>query len=210
MAIMTASSETTDPATLSILMENHRRFLAFLLRRVPTREIAEDILQDAFVRGLTKPPALKASESVVAWFYRVLRNAIVDYYRHAGVETRAIERYAAETDDTVAPSDQELFDAVCDCVESLVRTLKPEYATAITRVNLEGLSPTAFAAELGISANNAGVRLHRAHRALRDRVIQVCNTCADHGCSPCSCRPNRPARSASDDAHCKASTSPSS
>ena len=185
------SSAAIDQGTAAVLVENHRRFLAFLQRRVPSREIAEDILQDAFVRGLTRSPALGSSDSVMAWFYRVLRNAIVDYYRRAGVEERAIERYAAETNDTVAPVDAELFDTVCDCVRSLVGTLKPEYARAITRVNLDGITPAAFAAEAGISANNAGVRLHRAHRALRDRVSQVCNTCADHGCSPCSCKPHR-------------------
>jgi RNA polymerase sigma-70 factor (ECF subfamily) len=173
----------------SVLAENHRRFLAFLLRRVPTREIAEDILQDAFVRGLTKAPPFATSASSVPWFYRVLRNAIVDYYRHAGVEERAIERYAAETDDAVVPADPELFDTVCDCVRSLVGTLKPEYAAAITRVDLDGVSPTAFARESGISPNNAGVRLHRAHRALKARVREVCSTCADHGCRPCSCAP---------------------
>jgi RNA polymerase sigma-70 factor (ECF subfamily) len=185
------SSGEIDGTTAAVLVENHRRFLAFLRRRVPTREIAEDILQDAFVRGLTKAPDLESSESVVNWFYRVLRNAIVDYYRHAGVEARAIERFAAETDETVQPADPELFDAVCDCVRSLVDTLKPEYAAAITRVSLDGLSPSAFATEAGISANNAGVRLHRAHKALKERIREVCNTCADHGCSPCSCKPHR-------------------
>ena len=189
MAPNSSSPAAAGSDIASVLADNHRRFLAFLQRRVPTREIAEDILQDAFVRGLTKAPPFASSASSVAWFYRVLRNAIVDYYRHAGVEERAIERYAAETDDAVAPADPELFDTVCDCVRSLVGTLKPEYAAAITRVDLEGVSPVAFALEQGISPNNAGVRLHRAHRALKARVREVCTTCAEHGCRPCSCAP---------------------
>jgi RNA polymerase sigma factor (sigma-70 family) len=191
MGSTTCSSGSAVSDTASVLAENHRRFLAFLLRRVPSREIAEDILQDAFVRGLTKAPPFETSASSVAWFYRVLRNAIVDHYRRTGVEERAIERYAAETDDSVEPADPELFDAVCECVRSLVRTLKPEYAAVITRVDLDGLSPTAFALESGISPNNAGVRLHRAHRALKARIREVCSTCADHGCRPCSCGPVR-------------------
>ena len=191
---MEPNTSSTAPASreiAAVLADNHRRFLAFLQRRVPTREIAEDILQDAFVRGLTKAPLFASSESSVAWFYRVLRNAIVDYYRHAGVEERAIERYAAETDSVVEPSDTELFDAVCECVRSLVGTLKPEYAAAITRVDLDGIPPVDFALEQGISPNNAGVRLHRAHRALRARIREVCTTCAEHGCRPCSCAPVR-------------------
>jgi RNA polymerase sigma-70 factor (ECF subfamily) len=36
-----------EPETIAVLVENHRRFLAFLERRVGSREVAEDILQDA-------------------------------------------------------------------------------------------------------------------------------------------------------------------
>ena len=177
------------PDVAAVLTENHRRFLTFLSRRVPTREIAEDILQEAFVRGLTRAPELTTTESALAWFYRVLRNAIVDHYRRTGAEARAMERYAAETDDIVLPADAELLDVVCGCVRSLVTTLKPEYGTAITRVDLEGATLAAFAKEADISTNNAGVRLHRARRALKARVVEVCTTCADHGCDPCKCGP---------------------
>lgn len=182
-------SQHPSPDVAAVLADNHRRFLSFLARRVPTREIAEDILQEAFVRGLTRAPALATSESVAAWFYRVLRNAIVDHYRRTGVESRAIERYAAETDDRVAPADEELLDVVCGCILSLVTTLKPEYAAATTRVDLDGVTLGEFAKESAISSNNAGVRLHRARRALEVRVRDVCTTCADHGCHACTCTP---------------------
>jgi RNA polymerase sigma factor (sigma-70 family) len=184
-------STAPAPEITSVLVENHRRFLSFLSRRVPTPEMAEDILQEAFVRGMTKAPALTSSESIVAWFYRVLRNAIVDHYRRAGVEARAMGRLASESEDSVAPVDAELFDEVCGCVRSLVSTLKPEYAAAVTRVDIDGLPLAAFAQETGISANNAGVRLHRAHKALKARLQEACGTCADHGCYQCSC--GRPA-----------------
>ena len=143
------ASTTPVPDVAAVLAENHRRFLTFLARRVPTREIAEDILQGAFVRGLTRAPALATTESVMAWFYRVLRNAIVDHYRRAGAESRAMERYAAEIDDAVAPLDTELLDVLCGCVRSLVTTLKPEYAAAITRVELDGATLAEFAKEGG-------------------------------------------------------------
>lgn len=173
-------------AVAPVLVENHRRFLAFLERRVATREIAEDILQEAFVRGLTKAPTLPTDESIVAWFYRVLRNAIIDHHRRAGSEARALDRLARQTPSSTLP-DHELFDTVCDCVRSLVTTLTPAYAEAIRRVDLDGAGLSAFAREQGITANNASVRLHRAHRALERRVRETCTTCADHGCVQCAC-----------------------
>ena len=181
--------QTAAPDVAAVLSENRRRFLTFLSRRVPTQEIAEDILQEAFVRGLTRAPELVTTQSAMTWFYRVLRNAIVDHYRRAGTEARAMERYAAEVDDAVAPLDTELFEVLCGCVRSLVTTLKPEYADAITRVELDGATLAEFAKEANISSNNAGVRLHRARRALGARVSEVCSTCAEDDCDPRTCGP---------------------
>ena len=78
-------------------------------------------------------------------------------------------------------------DSVCACVRSLSETLKPEYADALRRIEVEGMSVQGYAVELGIEANNAGVRVHRAREALRKRVKASCGTCADHGCLDCTC-----------------------
>jgi RNA polymerase sigma factor (sigma-70 family) len=175
-----------DPATLEVLAENHRRFLAFLQRRVGSREAAEDILQDAFVRGIGKAASLRDQESAVAWFYRLLRNAITDHFRRRGAESRALARYATEPSERAVP-EAELTEAVCRCVDSLVGTLKPEYAEALRRVEMEGVPVGTFAQEAGITANNASVRVHRARLALRRQVERSCGTCATHGCYRCEC-----------------------
>ncbi len=186
----------TTPATpdiLEVLVENHRRFPAFLDRRVGSRAEAEDILQDAFVRSLDRADTVRDPEAVIPWFYRLLRNAVIDHHRRRGAEDRALA-YAAGTADEAEPgADEALRDEVCACVAALVETLKPEYATAIKRVDLDGSTVAAFAREAGITANNAGVRLHRAHEALRRQLAQSCGTCATHGCVDCQCGgPNRP------------------
>jgi RNA polymerase sigma factor (sigma-70 family) len=183
----TADGDPAAPEVLQVLVENHRRFLAFLERRVGSREAAEDILQDAFVRGLDRAETVRDEEAIIPWFYRLLRNAVVDHYRRRGAEERALAYAAGIADDAEPGPDQALRDEVCACVSELVETLKPEYAAAIRRVDLEGMSVAAFAGELGITANNAGVRLHRAHAALRRQLIRSCGTCAAHGCLDCDC-----------------------
>jgi RNA polymerase sigma-70 factor (ECF subfamily) len=174
-------------ATVAKLVEGHRQFLSFLERRVGSRAAAEDILQEAFVRGMTRADSLRNEESAVAWFYRLLRNAITDHFRKRQVERRALERLASEPAAEAVP-EPELTDAVCRCIRSLVDTLKPEYAAALRRIDLDGLTPTGFAREAGITANNAAVRVHRARLALRKQVEKSCGTCATHGCFNCECR----------------------
>jgi RNA polymerase sigma factor (sigma-70 family) len=177
------------PEVIRALVDNHRKFLAFLERRVHSREVAEDILQEAFVRGLPRAGQLRDEESVVAWFYRSLRNALVDHYRKQGAEQRAFEKVAVLSDESVPGVDAELMDTVCACAGALVATLKPEYAEALQRVDLGGASVKDWAEAGGITANNASVRLHRAREALRQQVVKSCGTCADHGCLDCHCAP---------------------
>src|SRR5512138_2305432 len=183
----TAERDPEAPGTLGILLENHARFLGFLERRVGSREEAEDILQEAFVRSLGRTDQLESAESATAWFYRVLRNALIDHYRREGTRTRALDALAAEGEGETPGPDEELESLACACVLSLVETLKPEYGIAIRRVDLEGASVRGFAEEAGITAGNAGVRLHRARAALRRQLARSCGTCLEHGCLDCPC-----------------------
>jgi RNA polymerase sigma factor (sigma-70 family) len=168
------------------LVDNHRQFLGFLERRLGDRALAEDILQDAFVKSLEKTVEVRDETSSIAWFYRTLRNAVIDHYRRNGTRSRALELLAREMEDAVEPP-PELHDEICGCVTRLAATLKPEYEAAIRRIDVEGAAVQDYAAEAGITANNASVRVFRAREALRKQVKTSCGTCADHGCLNCSC-----------------------
>ena len=175
-----------EPRLVDQLVANHRAFLGFLERRVGSRAEAEDLLQEAFVKGIDRAEPLRDDESVVAWFYRVLRNAVIDRQRRRGAADRALAAFAREVgDESVPPPD--VRDAVCQCVRTLATTLKSEYAEALQRVELDGLSVQGFASEAGIAPNNAAVRVHRARAALRKQVMASCGTCAEHGCRDCTC-----------------------
>lgn len=175
----------TDPAVVSALVENHRRFLAFLEKRVGSRADAEDILQAAFVKGLAHAGDIRDEERAMAWFYRLLRNAVVDHWRARAAADRALEAAARET--PAADPDAATTGEICRCFEALLPALKPEYAAILRQVDLKGRRPVEVAAEQGITANTAMVRLHRARRALRTRLEQACRTCAEHGCLDCTC-----------------------
>ncbi len=80
-----------------------------------------------------------------------------------------------------------LRDEICRCVARLADTLKPEYAEALRRIEVDGIAVKTFADERGISASSAAVRVFRAREALRRQVATSCGTCAEHGCVSCTC-----------------------
>jgi RNA polymerase sigma-70 factor (ECF subfamily) len=169
----------------AVLLAHHLEFLAFLERRLGSRVDAEEVLQGSYARALEKGVPEDDAEGIVAWFYRVLRNAMVDRARRSDAERRSSEKLAREP---VELDDPELHDAVCACMHDLLPSMKPEYAEVVRAVDLEERPIGEVAAGGGITVNNATVRLHRARQALKKQLLRACGACAAHGCLECHCR----------------------
>lgn len=184
---MAHEEDAPTPDVMAVLAASHAELLAFVEKRVGDRAVAEDILQEAFVRAAEKEHTLRDPDAARAWFYRTLRNAVTDHHRRRGASQRALEAFAAELD-AVTPGDE--ADAVaCRCIQAVAGTLDPSYAIALKRIEIDGVPVKEYAAEVGITANNAAVRVFRARDALRKRLAQACGTCATHACFDCTCEP---------------------
>jgi RNA polymerase sigma-70 factor (ECF subfamily) len=177
--------DSLSPAATQVLLSQRERFLAFLTRRVGSGELAEELLQDAYARALERGGQLRDDETVVAWFFRILRNAVVERARREAAAARALDALAAELE--TAGADVEAERVLCACVEGVLGTLKPEYQAPLRAIDLGGQDLRAFATDAGITPNNAAVRVHRAREALAKRLRSTCGACADHGCIDCTC-----------------------
>jgi RNA polymerase sigma factor (sigma-70 family) len=178
---------------LAALLERRRRFRAFLARKVDAAT-ADDVLQNAYAKALQKGGALRDGESVVAWFFRLLRNALADVARRRAAERKALAARALETNFEIAP--KELLGQVCRCVDGLLETLRPEDAEVLRRVDRGDETPAAVAAATGIAPGTVRVRLHRARKTLKGLLETTCGACTRHGCLECSCAPSRGAAAA--------------
>ena len=182
--------EEPQRSGISRLLERRSEFLSFVEKRIGNRATAEDILQEAFSRGIGHVESLRNDETVIGWFYRVLRNAVIDHYRRSASASTALARFAAEVraNEEAGP---EIQGEICKCIARLASDLKPDYAEALQMVEIEDAPVKDFAEKAGISAGNARVRLFRAREALRKRVIESCAACATHGCTDCDCQRGR-------------------
>ncbi|MEP1743176.1 MAG: RNA polymerase sigma factor [Kangiellaceae bacterium] len=67
---------------LSDLFEaNHLPLYNFYLRSGLNRALAEDLVQETFMRVLAYRSTYKAESSFKAWFYRIARNVVADHFR---------------------------------------------------------------------------------------------------------------------------------
>ena len=184
---MPAKKAAADRRLAAALAQERARFLSFLASRVGSREEAEEVLQAAYLKGLKAGAGPRETEKVTAWFYALLRNALTDHWRRKDAERRALDQWGEETKRRAKLDEAKLEKRVCACVGKLVDTIKPEYAEAIREVDLEDSSVAGFAKRAGVTENSASVRLHRARKSLKTRLVQTCGACAEHGCRDCDC-----------------------
>jgi RNA polymerase sigma factor (sigma-70 family) len=176
-------------ATLQTLLDRRAGFLAFVQRRVSDPELAEDILQASFVRALERSGSLRQDESAVAWFYSVLRNAVIDHYRRRATESKMVDAWATDFEvEGVSAPDASTRKFICGCIQHVLPTMKPTYAEILREVDLEEASLTSFAKKHELTPGNAAVRAHRARAALRRELAKVCGACSVHACLDCCCK----------------------
>jgi len=190
---MPDESEGQGSGPVEELFAARREFLRFVRRRVSDPDLAEDILQDALLRAIQSATTLEDDTRLVPWFYRILRNAIIDGYRRREVRHRRTTPLEDEFDLADEPSEVDEHH-LCECFRALIPTLKPEYAEVLDAVDLRQESTEQVTTRLGITANNLKVRRHRARQALRERLEETCRVCSTHGCLDCTCEASPPRR----------------
>src|SRR5579871_2563816 len=98
----TAAQEPIDliPTSAKVRVErliaSRQQFLGFLTQRLRDSATAEDILQSAYFKAIEHGQEIRDDDSTVAWFYRLLRNALIDHYRRSEVRYKADAQYASE------------------------------------------------------------------------------------------------------------------
>lgn len=180
---MDQESSRRDVATdvLASLASKRGQFLDFLARRTRERADAEDILQQGFLRATRKVATLGDTATADAWFYRILRRLLADTWARESQRRRSVVALEARPM-SVAP------DTVrCMCSVYLMDTLPPQYADILRRVDLEDQGVAQIAEALCTTPGNVIVRLHRARKALRQRLLEVCGTRSSAACAHCSC-----------------------
>lgn len=165
------------------LRDHGNELAAFVRARVPSAEI-DDVLQTAAIRAFEKAESLQDLERVLPWLYRLHRNILTDEMRKQASRQRLVDEAAAVPE---VPAQSGATDT-CGCGISQARRLEPPaYATILMLVDVGDTSVAEAARILGISPNNAAVRLHRAREKLRKAMWDHCGVTNSRECADCRC-----------------------
>ena len=165
------------PDADAIWRELHDGLLGFIERRVRTREIAEDILQQVMLRIHRQADGIERADAVGAWVHAIARNAITDYYRSAQVRREVVTGREIDAERAGEP-EAEPADArgeLAACVAPLLARLRPNYREALTLTELDGLTQAEAAQRLEISVSGAKARVQRGRAQLKELLLDCCH-----------------------------------
>ena len=137
--------------------------------RTRSREEAEDVFQEVFLRLVGRRPRFDSEEHARAWLCRVTVNCARSRWRDL-FRRRTVPLEEAAALAAPAPEGAEELDA---CLERL----SPDLRTVVHLYYYEGLSGPEIARILGKSESAVRMRLMRARRLLRDYLEEGGNSC---------------------------------
>mgnify|MGYP000023508725 CR=1 FL=1 len=156
--------------TEKIWNEFNRQLLGFIKTKVNNQTIAEDILQDVFIKIHLKSDSLTEKSKLQSWLYQITRNTIIDYYRKKKLPI--IDELSNEIPEDIEHKSMLDF---CNCLVPFVEQLPSKYKDAILKTELGNLSQKEYAKELGISYSTLKSRVQRGKIELKKSFISCCN-----------------------------------
>ncbi len=163
---------------------------AFIAKKVSNVAIAEDILQDVFIKIHSNIDRLKDKNKIRSWVYTITRNAIIDYYRQRKMNTEG-QDFSESTSPVSANS---ATDEITTGLREMITGLPEKYSQALILVEFDGLSQIELAKKTGLSVSGAKSRVQRARALLKQRLLQCCHfefdrfgTIIDHRPKNCAC-----------------------
>ncbi|MGH1397787.1 MAG: sigma-70 family RNA polymerase sigma factor [Alphaproteobacteria bacterium] len=162
-----------DHRAFSILVERHSsRFYAAAYRVCGDAILAEDIVQDAFLKLWRKPAAFKPDKGAkfTTWFYRVVQNLAIDMLRRKKPQSDAgVIDFMADGSD--AADDVMVMDEQQAALEVAIGALPERQKLALDMCFYEGLSNKEAAEILGVGVKALESLLMRAKKALKENLV---------------------------------------
>ncbi|MFC1544808.1 sigma-70 family RNA polymerase sigma factor [Gemmatimonadota bacterium] len=160
------------------------------LNRLIGEAEAEDLTQEVFVKVNKALPDFRQESQISTWIFRIATNAARDRmrsssYRHNVAESMPIETIeetelnARVSDSKTSERDSSATGSLIkkemnQCIRDFIENLAPDYKSVIVLSELEGMKNREIAEILGITLENAKIRLHRAKQELRKELESNC------------------------------------
>ena len=152
-----------NSSEVKVWNQTQARLKAFVLRYTRYKAVAEDIVQDVFLKVHDKLPQLRETDKISGWIFRIAKNTIADHFRR---KSKTFETVDLDWDD----GEITLNDCILSCLLEMLKTLPQKYREALELSELKQMSQLQLAEKLNMSYSGAKTRVQRARQLLKKKM----------------------------------------
>lgn len=164
-----------DHQSYSVLVQRYQSFVFTIsLRYVKTREDAEEVAQDVFVKAYRSLADFKGTAKFSTWLYTITTTTCITFLRKKKLDVHSLDNEkvfeAADSSDSGMRANQIEQKSKVNMVNEAIKMLSPDDAQVITLFYKGEQSLEEIALILGKEANAVKVQLHRARARLKEKM----------------------------------------
>lgn len=174
---MTRYADGEQAAFQSVFTELSPRLRLFLQRMGCAADVAEDLMQETFLRMHHARGSFARGRQVAPWAYSIARNCFISHTRSA--KTR-MSRASVDADNVELPvgsgssvEEESMARQSAQVVSRVLASLTPARREAFILLRYEGMSVAAAAQIVGISEGALKIRAFHAYEALRAALAKM-------------------------------------
>jgi RNA polymerase sigma-70 factor (ECF subfamily) len=166
-----------DHNAYAVLVERYKSYVfTLVLRFIKSREDAEEVSQDIFIKAYRSLADFKGTAKFSTWLYTVVNTTCITFLRKKKMELHSLDNEKvfeiADSKDSGFSANQVEQKSRVSMVNQAIALLNPDDAEIITLFYQAEQSLEEIGRILGLETNTAKVRLHRARTRLKEKMEQ--------------------------------------
>lgn len=140
----------------------------FILGKVKDAVVADDLLQETFIKVHTKLDTLKDEDKLKSWLFSIARYTVLDYFRNNNIT------YEISEIDMVF-DDQKLDHTKEDCLRGIIKSLPKKYREPLFLSDIKGVKQTQISEQLHLPLPTVKSQIQRGRKLIAKGYIDCCD-----------------------------------
>lgn len=140
----------------------------FVLNKIKNEQMANDLLQDIFIKIHSKLGTLHNLSKLKSWVFTIARNTVYDHFKSNSFSVEI-------TEDSIAPNEESQTHTEKDCLYGILKNLPKKYRKPLFLSDIKGLKQEEVANLLNLPLPTIKSQIQRTRKLIKQGYIDCCN-----------------------------------